>query len=669
MPIRVFLSVPLLLAGVAMPAAVPAQGYSAVAATDADRLAAAVRRVGASPRDLSALIDAGELSVKVGDATAAAAFFKRAEQIDPNNGRVKAGIARILVSGEHPGEALRYFAQAERTGLPMAPYAADRGLAYDLIGQQERAQRDYRLALERGDDDELRRRYALSLGISGRRDEALKEIDALLRRSDRGAWRARAFILAMNGDVAGANKIAGSMMGGGMAGGLAAFFQRLPTLNAADRAFAVHFGEVTSTPARVADAQLAPALPALTPEPGRRPVEEAAATTTSLPAARTDRRTMRRDRGRVAPVVTAAAPVVVGRPASGGGVTPVPTTTAPVATAATAAAAIPTRPAIAAPDPVVRSIPAPSTVVAAVPSTAGVSTPSSSVPSTARVASAAPFSTTAIRPPVPAAVTAPAGTASAAATVADATPIPGVVPAVTTAPVRTVSSAVSPVIAAATPRVPAAVRPATRPANPATTVRGDADAILARIVANISIPESELAPGPARPAAASGSLDRAARKAERNVAAARGAAKPVETVAVEPRPEKKAPTAAERRAKALADRKAKEDAAAKRLLADKAAAEKKAAKADPPRYWVQVAGGANTRDLDRAWSDAQKKSAALAGRKAFTTPLRATNRVVTGPFKTEAEARAMVNTLSRQGLSAFTFASTAGQKMTPLDRK
>ncbi|WP_375250168.1 tetratricopeptide repeat protein, partial [Sphingomonas sp.] len=255
------------LIGVALPVALAAQSYPMmpVANPDADRLAELVRRLGTSPRDLPALIEAGELSFRLGDATAAAAFYKRAEAIDPRNGRVKGGIARILVNGEQPGEALRYFLEAERHGAPMARYADDRGLAYDLIGQQERAQRDYRVALTQGDADdadEVRRRYALSLGISGRQTEALAQIDALLRKSDRGAWRARAFILAMNGDVAGANKIATSMMPAGMAGGLAAFFQRLPTLNATDRAFAVHFGEVSPTPTRLADARMVPPLPA-----------------------------------------------------------------------------------------------------------------------------------------------------------------------------------------------------------------------------------------------------------------------------------------------------------------------------------------------------------------------------------------------------------------------
>lgn len=63
------------------------------------------------------------------------------------------------------------------------------------------------------------------------------------------------------------------------------------------------------------------------------------------------------------------------------------------------------------------------------------------------------------------------------------------------------------------------------------------------------------------------------------------------------------------------------------------------------------------------------KSATLGAKHAYTTKLRATNRVVTGPFKTEAEARAMVNKLAKEGVSAFTFTSNAGQKMTKIEGK
>jgi hypothetical protein len=51
----------------------------------------------------------------------------------------------------------------------------------------------------------------------------------------------------------------------------------------------------------------------------------------------------------------------------------------------------------------------------------------------------------------------------------------------------------------------------------------------------------------------------------------------------------------------------------------------------------------------------------FAGKQAWSTPLRATNRVLAGPFKSDAEARSFVNKLSKTGVSAFTFASDEGQ--------
>src|SRR3546814_16618928 len=75
----------------------------------------------------------------------------------------------------------------------------DRGLARDLLGQQDQAQRDYQLALSAAPSDEVTRRYALSLGISGDPDRAVQLLGPQLRRSDRAAWRARAMILAMKG--------------------------------------------------------------------------------------------------------------------------------------------------------------------------------------------------------------------------------------------------------------------------------------------------------------------------------------------------------------------------------------------------------------------------------------------------------------------------------------
>jgi cytochrome c-type biogenesis protein CcmH/NrfG len=87
------------------PAAAQAPGPAPVQTTpvptpDADQLAAAMRRVGENPRDVQALLTAGELSLRLGDAGGAASLFKRAEAIEPMNGRVRAGMARILVTQE-----------------------------------------------------------------------------------------------------------------------------------------------------------------------------------------------------------------------------------------------------------------------------------------------------------------------------------------------------------------------------------------------------------------------------------------------------------------------------------------------------------------------------------------------------------------------------------------
>src|SRR3546814_11457498 len=82
------------------------------------------------------------------------------------------------------------------TTLFRSLFRADRGLARDLLGQQDQAQRDYQLARSAAPSDEVTRRYALSLGISGDPDRAGQWLGRHLRRSERAAWRARAVIRA-----------------------------------------------------------------------------------------------------------------------------------------------------------------------------------------------------------------------------------------------------------------------------------------------------------------------------------------------------------------------------------------------------------------------------------------------------------------------------------------
>lgn len=202
----------------------------------------ALRRIARNSNDSSALADAGLAALKLGDTRAAIGFLAKADQIYPKSGRVKAGLARALLIEENPFGALRYFDQAIKNGVPLKSIAEDRGLAYDLIGRNADAQKDYELALRHGDSDQLRSRYAISLGISGNLAKADEILNPLLQKSDRDAWRNRAFLLAMNGRKKDANGIARQTMQRRMANAIKPFFDRMPKLTAAQKAAAVHFG-------------------------------------------------------------------------------------------------------------------------------------------------------------------------------------------------------------------------------------------------------------------------------------------------------------------------------------------------------------------------------------------------------------------------------------------
>ncbi|KTT99079.1 SPOR domain-containing protein [Sphingomonas sanguinis] len=653
--------------------------------TDADKLGDVMRRVAQNPRNVDALVEAADLSIHLDDLSGAASLLARAEKVDPRDPRVKAGMGSILVRSERPGEALRYFSQAEAAGLPAAKFAGDRGLAYDLIGDQARAQRDYRLALANGANDEIVRRYALSLGISGRKDQALEQLDPLLRKTDRAAWRARAFILAMGGDLPEATRIASTMMPPQLAQGLQPFFQRLPTLPAIDRAFAVHFGETRATPERLADARLAPNLPPLTPEA---PVALASATPVTVPTAqpvREDRRRgsrqpMRENRGvalaaavpqsGVRPPTTVTPAPVASTPAQMASAVPVPATTPRVVAATSPMRTVPPQPGFSSTLPA--TTPAPVAMASTAPVPMVQPLPAASQPS--------PAATTAMVQPLPSTPSStPVQTAQA-----EPSPAP-----VTTTPPPTALAMVQPVPSQTAEPVPITPAPrATRSGGRRTSLAAAhavrEDSILARIVANLSIPASELGvEGPERPVAVAAAtpvttgsqrlLAEARAKAERDHEAREKAAETIEPKKAEP----KAPTAAERKAaaaKLAAEKKAaaakKAEAAEKALAAKEALEEKKRAKANPERIWVQVAGGANEDDLPKAWAATKAKAPELfAGHKGYKTPLRATHRVLTGPFKTDAEARAFVNQLAKKGVSAFPVTSDAGQSVTRLDAK
>jgi hypothetical protein len=217
------------------------QAIPVYAESTADALARNVKILAESPRNFDALIAAGKAALQLGDTQAAAGFFGRAEEVHPQSPLPKAGMGAAMVATGDPNGALVYFAMAQQLGASVVTIGADRGLAYDLLGNQVAAQADYRAALHGPDRDEALRRLALSLAISGNAPLAIETIQPLLQRRDLGAQRARALVLALGGDIAGA-KVAVDFNMPGASHSMDPFFRRLPSLTATQKAAAVHLG-------------------------------------------------------------------------------------------------------------------------------------------------------------------------------------------------------------------------------------------------------------------------------------------------------------------------------------------------------------------------------------------------------------------------------------------
>lgn len=257
-------------------------------------LSSAIARLASNGSDSAALLDAGRASIDLEDYRAALGFLTRAEQASPRDGAIKAALGSAMVHLENPSRALDYFGEAQLLGAPERLFLGDRGLARDLLGQQDAAQRDYQLALSIAPSDEITRRYAISLGIVGNVDRAVQLLTPQLRAQDRAAWRSRAMILAMNGRDAEATEIVNATMPPVLAQSILPFLTQMNRLNPAQQAAAAHFGRFPAgqlgSPRQPVQVAAAPA-PAPTPAPsGKRradrnkPVQVAAATPTPAPA-------------------------------------------------------------------------------------------------------------------------------------------------------------------------------------------------------------------------------------------------------------------------------------------------------------------------------------------------------------------------------------------------
>lgn len=658
------------------------------AQTLSDNLKALAR----DPYNVDALLEAGSGALAVGDPNAAFGFFARAEELSPSNARAKAGLGSALTMMEKPREALRAFDEAVALGMAEDGLFEDRGLAFDLMGDARKAQKDYLAALKAGPSDELTRRYALSLGISGDKDAALTRLDPLIRRNDQAAWRARAFILAMNGDSPGAEKIVRMVAPAGTSASMLSFMQRLADLGPAARARAVHFGTLPAHGTGLAQVMEADTFRPVDPTAAARmaapPPERVAVVATSPVNPKEARRKAREEerlaklaaRGRQAServqearttIATAPPPAVAARVAA---VMPSPGEKLVVVKGASSLPlpdAISMRPSSGQQVAVVTSKPSEPILTTASSKTAPA--PLFEVPA-ALPRPVTPAPKPVLAAPAPS-VAIPATRPTEVLASVDVKPLPTPasapvsVPAPQLRPIRT-NVVPNPVIATPTltSPLPAAVTAVDLPRS--DTSQQQLSAVVGTPAPALSSPSSSQAPAAPTP--------EIAKPAPAPIAAPRPVltlADIVKTLELEQESAAAAlPNETQlRAARIAAQKKAAADAKlkAEKLAEEKRIAEEEAkARRNPARVWVQIATGNNEAGLPGTWRRLKTQaSKSLAKQNAWTVPFRQTNRLLVGPLKSVGDARELVSSLAKEGVQATTFSSDAGQEISRIGGK
>lgn len=565
------------------------------------RLNDALGRLAKNPQDVEALSEAGRASLDLGDGQAAIGFYRRALAIQPDNARIKAGLAGAYVLSEDPFTAIELFDEAEKVGPIEPALLADRGLAFDLVGDNLTAQAYYRQSLAGAPSDETTRRLALSLAISRDRAGMERTLGPLLQKNDKAAWRTRAFGLAILGATDEAEEIARQTMPPEMATAITAYLRYMPRLTAAQQAGAANLGrfpraaEIGNDDPRLAFYSRSRVKVAAAPAPPPTPVATAAPT-------RKPSRVRGRDRSQEQ-AKASAKPAVV------------PAVTRPPAPA---------------------PVPPPEPQVARVTSPNGPKPGQGELPPIKSVAALPPAPVPA---PTPAPATLPPPVRVAQAPLTSA-PAPGFDLARTAAapgpePQRQTAPAPSPPPPTARPRQTSIDEAFADLAPPSREVEPQEGAVDVRQLAPAG-PLAKPSPAPGKPAADKVAADQAAKdKLAKDKAAKDKAAK---------------------------DKAAKEKAAKDKLAKEKADKEK-ALRSQPSRIWVQVAAGRNKSALAFDWRRfARENPAVFKGRSPSTSPWGQTNRLLAGPFASTREANAFLAQLKKAGIDgAFVWTSPAGQ--------
>lgn len=613
-------------------------------------LETALQRLAANPRDITALIAAGSASLEVEDMDAAIGFFSRAGELSPTDPRPKAGLGAALVRSENPYDALLMFEEAERYGASSALLAGDRGLAWDLVGNNSQAQIFYRQALASGPNSEVTRRLALSLAMSGEAREAQKVLQPLLDSGDPAARRTQAFVLGISGDSKEAAEVAQKAMPRALADRISPYLRYMPRLTPAQQAAAANFGHFPTTAeigkddprvakynkdspaprvARGADTNLVPAGEPL-----------GGTSTSTKKLSRREQREAEKSKAQEVRAQQAAAELAAKKQAE---LAQAEATRKARTAAAAQAAAVP-RPSVTAAAPV----PAPSMPAWAVASPPAEQ-PESALASV-RASQEVPGPSVSLAPPTPTAQPSPgfilsaqtrqsepgssqiasfdpsasgagpktpAGGGELPPVTRQPEPLPGTLPAASPAPAPAAVPVPAQAAAAPAPSLAASVpAPAAGPAyTPATAAAPQAPLSVADAFADFSLK-------PSGPAVAAGAVDITKIKPRREEPP-----KPKAEPAPPPKP------------------------------------------VIPSRAWVQVATGRDTAALAFDWRRITRGDPELfKGRKAYVASWGQTNRMVTGPFDSAKAAQDFVTALKAAGVDSFTFTSAEGEAVEPLGR-
>lgn len=206
------------------------------------RLNEALRTLSREPRSIEALVAAADASLALDDLTSATGFIQRAEAVQPSDGRVLAARGQLLVRMQQPVAALRMFAAASQTGALTVTHIADRGLAFDLIGDNIHAQQDYATVLSAGANPAVSQRLAVSQAIAGDQRGSEATLLPMLQHNNLAAFRTRAFALAILGKADEAVSIADTMLPDRLSSRIGPYLRYMPRLTRAQQAAAANLG-------------------------------------------------------------------------------------------------------------------------------------------------------------------------------------------------------------------------------------------------------------------------------------------------------------------------------------------------------------------------------------------------------------------------------------------